>query len=413
MIETGTIHTLSAYRTELEEELNSILDYWMRYTIDERGGGFAGSINNNNITDPLAPKGVVLNSRVLWAFSSAYRLQKEPRYLAMASRAYQYIVDHFIDRKYGGVYWSVDHKGAMLDGRKQIYGLAFCLYGLSEYYKATREEMALRLAESLFTHIERYSFDSKNGGYLEAFTQGWKPIDDLRLSEKDANEKKTMNTHLHIIEAYTNLYTIWPDGRVKESVKHLLDIFEQHIVDPYTSHLHLFMDEKWNLRSSLLSYGHDIEAAWLLLECAEIAGNEDYVRRFKEISIRLTDAAADGLDTDGGLWYEYFPVTDELIKEKHSWPQAEAMVGFMNAYQLTGNEKYLHHSLNAWKFVKRHIKDNEKGEWFWGVNADYSPMQKEKAGFWKCPYHNARACMELSRRVFPAQWDPKLGIHVT
>jgi len=392
-------HMVPVYYEELSAELSSVLGFWMKYAMDEEQGGFIGRLDNDNIADPGAPKAVVLNSRILWTFSAASLRLKDPPYLVMATRAYRYIVDHFIDRKYGGVYWSVDSKGAPLDARKQIYGLAFCMYGLAEYYKASGEKMALHLAKDIFEHIEKYSFDKENGGYLEAFTQGWKIINDLRLSEKDDNEKKTMNTHLHIIEAYANLYTVWQDDKVKESIKHLLDIFAEYFINPDTLHLNLFMDEKWTVKSSLVSYGHDIEAAWLLLECAEMVGNDRYVQRFKELSIKLASAAAEGLDKDGGLWYEYNPSANELIKEKHSWPQAEAMVGFFNAYQLTGNEKYLHYSAGAWEFVKKHIKDNNKGEWFWGVYDDYSVMNKEKAGFWKCPYHNTRACMELLKRI--------------
>ena len=285
----------------------------------------------------------------------------------MASRAYYYIVDHFIDRKYGGVYWSVDNNGSPLETRKQIYGLAFCIYGLAEYYKASDDRIALHLAKDLFNKIEEYSYDKLKGGYLEAFTQGWKPMDDMRLSEKDDNEKKTMNTHLHIIEAYANLATVCPDRRIKEKIRHLLDVFGKYFIDRETSHLHLFMDENWNVRSSLISYGHDIEAAWLLPESAAVLNDEEIIHWLNELSIKLADAAAEGLDNDGGLWYEYDPATSHLVREKHSWPQAEAMVGFFNAYQLTGNEKYLYYSLNSWEFVKRHIKDNDKGEWFWGV----------------------------------------------
>jgi mannobiose 2-epimerase len=399
MTVTENIQILPYYRTEVSDELSSILEYWINNAIDEKQGGFFGSIDNNNMSDPEAVKGVVLNSRILWTFSAAYLRYPEPQYLDMATRAYRYIVDHFIDRKYGGVYWSVDNKGMMVDGRKQIYGLAFCIYGLTEYYKASKDDVALHLAEDLVNRIEKNSFDKRNGGYLEAFTQGWKLIGDMRLSAKDDNEKKTANTHLHIIEAYASLYTVRPTEKLKESIKHLLDVFEQYVVSGISQHLNLFMDENWNAKSSLTSYGHDIEAAWLLLDCAEIIGNAGYISRFKEISIRLADGASEGLDADGGLWYEYDPAKDELIKEKHSWPQAEAMVGFMNAYQLTGNEKYLNYSLNAWEFVKKCIKDNINGEWFWGVNEDYSIMQKEKAGFWKCPYHNARACMEILKRT--------------
>ena len=399
MIATDTTYSLPTYRKEVQDELNSILRYWSDHMVDSKQGGFFGSVNNDNVVDQDAHKGVVLNSRILWTFSAASLLDRQSSYLVIASRAYKYIVDHFIDRKYGGVYWSVDSKGNMREGRKQIYGLAFCIYGLAEYYKANRDEMALHLAENLFEQIEKYSFDPKYGGYYEAFTQGWKPAADLRLSFKDENEKKTMNTHLHIIEAYANLYRVCPGEKLKNRIKHLLDIFEKYFIDPATHHLRLFMDEEWRMKSSLVSYGHDIEAAWLLLECAEVLGDDAYIYRFKELSIRMADAAAEGLAEDGGLWYEYEPTNDHWIREKHSWPQAEAMVGFMNIYQLTGNEKYLQYSQNAWEFVKRHIKDREKGEWFWGVNADYSIMQKEKAGFWKCPYHNARACMELANRI--------------
>jgi mannobiose 2-epimerase len=399
MTAAETIHSLPAYREEMAGELSAILEYWMKYMPDTANGGFFGSLDNNNQPDPFAVKGVVLNSRICWTFSAAYQLNKNPLYLEMASRAYHYLVDHFIDRRYGGVYWSVDSKGEIIDPRKQIYGLAFCLYGLAEYYKASRENIALHLANHLYEQIETHSYDKKNGGYFEAFTQGWKLMDDMRLSEKDDNEKKTMNTHLHIIEAYANLYSIWPDKKLLESIRRLLDVFDQYIVDSKDSHLHLFMDEEWNVQSSLISYGHDIEAAWLLLECAQIINDTSFINRFREHSIRLADAAAQGRDKDGGLWYEYDPDKNELIKEKHSWPQAEAMVGFFNAYQLTGEEKYLYYSAESWKFIKQYIRDRGKGEWFWGVRADYSVMQKEKAGFWKCPYHNARACMEIMKRI--------------
>ena len=399
MVTAEALGILPVFRKELSEELTGILDYWMKHTQDQKQGGFIGSLDNENNIDCLAPKGVVLNSRILWTFSAAYRLKKNQAYLDIASRAYYYIVDHFIDRKYGGVYWSVNNNGSPLETRKHIYGLAFCIYGLTEYYKASEDSVALHLAKDLFEKIELYSYDKLKGGYLEAFTQGWKPVDDMRLSDKDDNEKKTMNTHLHLIEAYAKLASVCPEKRIKQKIHHLLEVFDQYIINRETSHLHLFMDENWNVRSSLISYGHDIEAAWLLPDCAEILDDERIIFQFHELSIKLADAAAEGLDNDGGMWYEYNPAMDHLVKEKHSWPQAEAMVGFFNAYQLTGDEKYLYHSLNSWEFIKRHIKNNDKGEWFWGVREDYSTLDKEKAGFWKCPYHNGRACMEIIKRI--------------
>lgn len=398
-VETEHVKTLDDYKAEVSNELNAILEYWDQNVTDEKQGGFYGAVTADNKPDLSAPKGIVLNSRILWAFSAASRYTKDQDCLTTAARAFRYIIDHFIDHKQGGVFWSVDHNGKMLEGRKQVYGLAFCIYGMAEYYKVTGDGMALDIAKDLYDHIERFSLDKTKGGYIEAFTREWKPLDDLRLSEKDDNEKKTMNTHLHIVEAYANLYQVWPDKLLKEKIAGLLDIFDSYIINKDNYHLNLFMNEDWEVRSSLQSFGHDIEASWLLQECAEALENKLYTDHFKQLALPIADAAAEGLDKDGGMMYEYDPKTGHWVKEKHSWPQAEAMIGFFNAYQLSGNERYLQYSLDSWQFIKRYIKDHKNGEWFWGVEEDYSKMQRDKAGFWKCPYHNARACMEIIHRI--------------
>ncbi|MEQ1797882.1 MAG: AGE family epimerase/isomerase [Lacibacter sp.] len=390
---------LTQYKSEMKEELNTILSYWMKYTIDKEQGGFYGSINNENIPDRTAPKGIVLNSRILWTFSAAYEFTKEQSHLNTAETALSYIIDHFIDHEYGGVFWSVNPAGKMMDGRKQIYGIAFCIYGMAAYYKASGNGIALHFAKDLYNCIEQYSFDEKKGGYIEAFDRKWKDADDLRLSDKDDNERKTMNTHLHIIEAYAELYKVWPDDGLRKKIIHLIELFQQHFISKENYHLHLFFTDDWISKSTLQSYGHDIEASWLLQQCAEAIEHQSLIEIFKQLAISIADAAAEGLDTDGGLWYEYEPEKNLLIHEKHSWPQAEAMIGFFNAYQLNGNEKYLQYSLQSWEFVKKYILNKEKGEWYWGVHKDYSLMQKEKAGFWKCPYHNSRACMEMYKRI--------------
>jgi cellobiose epimerase len=395
----STQHLLHNYRHEVEEELRSVLDWWMENMIDLEHGGFCATVSNNNIPG-IADKGVVLNSRILWAFSAAYNFYRKEEYFQMAQRAFDYLKKYFIDEHLGGVYWSVDVDGKVSDGRKQIYGLAFCIYGLSEYYKASANDEALVLAKSLFLHIEEYSWDKKNSGYIEAFTREWNAISDLRLSEKDANERKTMNTHLHIIEAYANLYTVWPDDFLRDRIEMLLVLFSRHIINNNTHHLNLFMDDEWNVRSSLVSFGHDIEAAWLLLECAEAIRHPDHIDHYKKIAVQLAIATIEGIDTnDGGLWYEYEPAKVQWIKQKHWWPQAEAMVGFFNAYQLTADEKFLQHSVNCFGFVRQYLKDKTNGEWFWGIEAGGNVMEKEKAGFWKCPYHNSRACIELIKRI--------------
>ncbi len=384
----------------MQQELHAILDFWIQHSIDEQQGGFYGRLDNDNVIDAGAPKGCVLHARILWTFSAASGLTNDRRYAKMASRAFAYIRDHFVDKEYGGVYWSVTSRGEPLDTKKQIYALAFVVYACSEYYIAMHSEPAKQLAMDCYRLIQEKSFEPLYGGYLEAFARNWQPVEDLRLSHKDANEKKTMNTHLHVLEAYTCLYRIWPNDELKQHIKQLLAIFEKHIIDAHTGHLHLFFDEQWNVRSGTVSYGHDIEASWLLLEAAEVIKDGELIEKMKTLSVKMAEAAIIGIDTDGGLWYEYEAAHNLLIKEKHWWPQAEALVGFYNAWQISGRHEFLQYAVNNWTFIKQYIRDNKNGEWFWGVLEDHSVMPgQDKAGLWKCPYHNGRACMEIIRRI--------------
>lgn len=391
---------LAELKLELQQELQAILNFWIQHTIDEQQGGFYGRLSNDNNRYDDAPKGCVLNARILWTFSAAASLTNDWQYAKMANRAFAYIRDHFVDNEYGGVYWSVTSTGEMLDPKKQVYALAFVVYACSEYFMAMHNEPAKQLAIDLYHLIQEKSFDTVHGGYFEAFARNWQPIDDLRLSDKDANEKKTMNTHLHVLEAYTCLYRIWPNDQLKHHIKLLIANFADHIVDAHTGHLHLFFDEQWHIKSGTISYGHDIEASWLLLKAAEVIGDEDLIEKMKTLAIKIADAVIIGVDTDGGLWYEYEAVHNKLIKEKHWWPQAEALVGFYNAWQVSGRHEFLQLAINTWAFIKQYIRDNKNGEWFWGVLEDHTVMPgQDKVGLWKCPYHNGRACMELIRRV--------------
>lgn len=390
---------LQQFKEDLEIEFQNILDFWQNKTIDDLNGGFFGQVDNENKISVEAPKGSVLNSRILWTFSAAYNLTKEGSYLKTAERAFEYLKDYFIDKEFGGVFWTVDYKGKPLESKKQIYALAFAIYGLSEFYICSKNEEGLKLAIDLYNAILKYSYDKENGGYIEALTRDWKEMDDLRLSNKDANEKKSMNTHLHLLEAFANLYRVWKDEKLREKTSELIYIFLNYIIDPETHHLILFFDEKWNAKSPVVSYGHDIEASWLIEEAAKIIGNEPLLQQVKVQAVNLAVAASDGLDTDGGLWYEYNLQKDELIKEKHSWPQAEAMVGFFNAWKMTGVERFLNLSLASWNFIQEYMLDKKNGEWFWGIHADNTVMNEDKVGIWKCPYHNSRACMELIKRM--------------
>jgi len=390
----------SVYKGELNNELSRILGYWINHTPDYVDGGFAGRIDSDNQIIADAPKGSVLNARILWTFSAAYNLNKDAVYLQYAERAYQYIADHFIDPEFGGVYWTVHSKGQPLDTKKQVYAIAFTIYAMSEYYWASGNKRAKDTAIELYQLLVKHSYDAVNTGYLEAFTRDWQPINDLRLSAKDANEKKTMNTHLHVLEAYTNLYRIWPKEALRAQIITLLHNFLEHFIDADSHHLLLFFDENWNSRSGLVSYGHDIEATWLLQEAATAIGDGALLEKIKAVSIPIAEATIKGMDADGGLWYEYEPEGDDLIKEKHWWVQAEAMVGFYNAWQISGDSKYLDLSKKIWDFVKNKILDIKNGEWLWGINEDDEPMPGEdKAGVWKCPYHNSRACIEIIKRI--------------
>lgn len=390
---------LKELKSELTAELDSILKYWSEHTLDNQNGGFIGQIDFNDNLIANAEKGSVLNARILWSFSASYQVTKNEEHKKIATRAFEFLSKHFYDAEFGGLFWSINADKTPKDTKSQIYALAFAIYGLSEYYVISKEEKALEIAINLYLQIERHSYDSVNGGYLEAFTREWKPIADLRLSEKDANEKKTMNTHLHIVEAYANLFKVWKDKKLQNSITELLETIEKHFINTETGHLRLFFNEDWIEKPDMISYGHDIEAAWLLLQCAEISEDENLIANYKKHAIQMAEVTKEGLDTDGGLWYELDPKNNELIAEKHWWVQAEALIGFYNAYQLTGNERFLYIVLKNWDFTKKYILDKQNGEWFWGLYRDYSLIEKDKAGFWKCPYHNSRACLELIQRI--------------
>lgn len=391
---------LLTYREELSRELDDILKYWLKNTPDLKEGGFIGQINEGGQVIAIADKGSVLNARILWSFSAAFNLTGDGFYLKYAESAFKYINSYFIDKQFGGVYWSVNYKGIKQNAKKQIYASAFTIYGFAEYYRATRISSVLDIAISLYETVIEKSLDQENGGYFEAFSETWSPIDDLRLSQKDVNVQKSMNTNLHVLEAFSNLYSIWPDKDLKNHISSLLTNFSDHIIYPGLNCQVLFFDNKWNPKSTTVSYGHDIEASWLLLEAAEIIGETDLIENFKVQALKLASQAMVGLDTDGGLFYEYEPENKMLIGEKHWWVQAEAMVGFFNAWEISNENIFLDASLKCWQFTQKYILDKNRGEWYWGVGADHSPMiGQDKVGIWKCPYHNTRACIELIRRI--------------
>ena len=385
-----------ALACELRVELTErILPYWLEHAIDSEHGGFFGRIRQDGVVVSYSPKGAVLNGRILWTFAAASRVIGNAGYRRAAERAYRYVVEQFVDPVHGGVYWSLDHLGRPLETTKKIYAQAFVMYGLSEYYRAFGDPDALEAAAQLFGLIETRGHDSEFGGYLESFGRSWEDLEDVRLSEKDMNAAKSMNTHLHVLEAYANLLRVWDNDLLRRRLRRLVELLVDVIADPNTAQMRLFFDRDWTLRSSVTSFGHDIEASWLLLDAVDVLADADLRERVLEPSLMLAQITLEqGLDDDGGLFYE--KAADGTIDtDKHWWPQAEAVVGFLYAHRESGERRFLDAAISAWDFTKKHVFDLAGGEWFGRLHRDGTPYEDEdKVGLWKCPYHNARACIE-------------------
>lgn len=393
-IDTGVL------RGEFKKQLvSNILPYWMNSMVDNEQGGFFGRRDGYDHLDSKADKSVILNTRILWIFSQAANVLDDPNFKKIADRAYQYILQYFIDPEFRGVYWMVDHKGNPVATKKQIYAQALAIYALVEYFRASGKKQSLALAIDLFHLIENYSFDKKENGYVEAFDRQWKLLEDLRLSDKDANEKKTMNTHLQVLEAYTSLYRSWKDPFLAKQLKNLILVFRDKIVSK-TNHFNLFFDEHWNVRSHEISFGHDIEGSWLLVEAAKTLGDKKLIDEIKVICLSMVEQTLQtGVDEDGSVMNEG-DIHGLSDTDKHWWPQAEALVGFVNAWQLSANDKYLEAAIKNWRFIQTRLIDTEKGEWHGRVSrGGIVCRDDDKAGPWKCPYHNGRAMLELMKRL--------------
>ncbi len=387
-------------KTEATEELyNNILPFWMEHTLDREFGGFYGRISNALTIDENAPKGLVLNTRILWTFSQAYNFSKNEKYLKIADRAFEYLMQYFLDQQWGGFVWLLDYKGNILDDKKRAYGQAFSIYSLAEYFRATKNQTALDIAIETFYLVEKYLYDSEHTGYFETANRDWTIADDLRLSSRDMNEKKSMNNHLHLVEGYAALLEVWPNDHLRKQLQQLLINFESKILDQETMHFQLFFDEKWHVKSANESYGHDIEGSWLLLEAAEILEDHDMIQRFRKIAVKLASVSRrDHLDDDGGISFE--KMESGMNRERHWWVMAEAVVGYLNAFELTGDQAFLIASEKCWQFIKKHLVDKEYGEWIYMVDeSGEADSHQYKVSEWKGPYHNTRACLEIIKRI--------------
>jgi len=393
------IADFSKFKIQLKEELkNNILNFWMNEVYDSGRKTFYGRIDNSMQKFADEPLSAVFITRILWTFSAAYRMFPNAEYKKMADEAFRILLENFWDHVNGGIFWSVFPDGQVENTKKQFYAQAFFIYALSEYHLAFNDEKAKQMAISMYMLLERFAYDSEFGGYFEANTADWKKPVDQRLSEKDLNVEKSMNTHLHILEAYTNLYRIYKDPQLEKKLEQLIRIFLDIIIDKDTGHLILFFDANWKVRSKIDSYGHDIEASWLLNEAAEVLGNKKIIDEVESLAIRISDLTLkQGLSQQGGLYYEKKGNT--LMEEFHWWPQAEAIIGFFNAYQISESKEYMNAVEKNWKYIQDYICDPINGEWYWGVDSNFNKLNEDKTGPWKAPYHNGRMCLEMIRRI--------------
>ena len=378
-----------------------IMPFWCGPALDHEQGGWMGWLSNDLKPDRTQPKGLIVNSRILWAFSAVHRARPEKLFQQMAGRALDFVMNRFWDAQHGGAFWRLDDTGCVLDDSKKIYGQAFYIYALAEYHQAFGGKAALERAIQLFELIERHAHDSKHGGYIEVCRRDWSEAGaEARLSDKDMNEKKSMNNHLHVLEAYTNLYRAWPEPGVAERLQELIQLFEQRILDARTQHFHHFFDETWGVRSDTYTFGHDIEGTWLLCEAAEVLGDAALLKHVQAVVLRMAEVTLrEGVDVDGALGYE--GKGGKVIDPgRECWPQAEAVVGYLNAFQLSGDAKYFAAARRVWDFIENRLVDRVHGEWFWRINVDGRPdLKLPKVSEWKGPYHGSRACLEALHRL--------------
>lgn len=392
-------------KKDFEKELKHVLSFWTEKAIDPKANQFYGEMDHYGTPYPEANKGIIMYSRILWTFSAACSFYQTDKYKKYADMAKSYIETYFLDKKYGGVYWETDCDGNVLVNKKQVYAEAFTIYAYAEYALAFNDQSALKAAMDIFDKLESVCYDKKNGGYFEAFSNSWERLADVRLSVKDMNEPKGMNTNLHVLEAFTTLYEASKDKRVADALRKEIEVYLNKIVNE-KNQVTLFFSEDWKPKTTEISYGHDIESTWLVWEAAEMLGDAKLLDQIRPKILAMVDKfIAEGFDTKtNSTWYEYFPKTGNRDTDRHWWVQIEAVEGLANAYDMTGKEEYRTLALKQWNYIKQYLIDNVHGEWYWRIDEDGFPVDSEpKMGQWKCPYHNGRGLMHMIKEM--DKWD--------
>ena len=383
--------TTAQLKREIVQDLTkNILPFWANHAPDP-SGGFYGTLNFDGTPKAGAAKGGILNARLVWTFSAAYRMLKDKQYLTLADRAQRYFIDHFIDPEYGGTFYTLNADGTPLDMKKDTYQNAFAIYGLSEHYRATGNKESLDAAIAVYRKLIEHAYDPVNGGFIESFTRDWQMI--------NVESPKTMNTNLHVLEALTNLYRVWKEEELKQHLREEINIMSQKVLNQKTWHEQLFFTMDWQNQKDIDSYGHDIEFSWLLVEAAEVLGDENIIEDTRRIAVNLAAVQLEqGIAESGGMRYE--KSGDHLNNNREWWPQAETVIGCLNAWQISGDKKFLDAAVRAWDWIKTCMIDREYGEWYSNVYPDGSPQKNRvKADQWRCPYHNSRMGFEVMTRI--------------
>lgn len=388
------------FREHLE---NDIISFWNRMK-DEENGGFYGCADSEGVPDKKSVKGVILHSRILWFYSSAYQLLKNPELLKMADHAYNFLTEYCLDRQHGGIYWSVAYDGEVEDDTKHTYNQAFAIYALSAYYQAGKRKDALDLAYMLYRMIEEKCRDES--GYLEAFHRDFTPASNEKLSENGVLAERTMNTLLHVLEAYTELYKADVSDEVNASIREILRLFKEKVYNTGKLSCEVFFDKEYHSLIELESYGHNIEASWLIKRACSVLGDEKCLEEMLPMINGLAEGALlNGLDKAS------YAMNNECERgavdcQKIWWVQAESVVGFYNAYQENLDKtEYRDSAEKVWEYIQKFVIDKNTGEWIESISADNKILPNQAlAHAWKCPYHNGRMCIEMIQRLSSEKW---------
>lgn len=375
----------------------SLIPFWKNLR-DNEYGGYYGFLSNDLILDKKAVKGCILANRILWFFSNAYTLLKDESVLNEAKHSFEFVKNHCIDKEYGGCFWMVTYDGKPEDTMKHTYNQAFCIYALSSYYEASGDNEALKMAMDIFHIIEAKCVNEF--GYVEAFDRSFGPISNEALSTNGVIAEKTMNTVLHVMEAYTELYRVSHNQEVKEKLNNILNTVIVNLFNPEKERLEVLFDNEYNSLIDLHSYGHDIEASWLMDRAVQVLGDTPHKEKIAYISNVLAKKIYDRAFDGHSVLNECENGVDNL--HRIWWIQAESVVGFLNAYQKDKTkEHYLKASEDIWEFIKNNVVDKRPGsEWFWEVDGNGVPYTEHAmVEPWKCPYHNGRMCIEVIRRL--------------